>query len=108
MANEKLGGPLANIRASTSTPATTPGAGSWNFPNPAPWILIGVPLLIGASFGSTEVLAAAFAYLILVAVILAHGAGFYKNATGALGIFNVQRASSTSSTTSNSSSTTGG
>lgn len=49
------------------------------------WIVIATALVLGAQFGSTEKLAAAFAWLIFVAIMLANGQQAMENLSNIIG-----------------------
>jgi hypothetical protein len=50
-----------------------------NYPPVIAWIVISIALVSMAQFGSTEKLAAAFAWLIFIAILLANGPAAMKN-----------------------------
>lgn len=57
-------------------------------PTILPAVILAVVLMGLAQFGSTEKLAAAFAWLIFVAVLMADGAGAFDNATNFINVLN--------------------
>lgn len=57
---------MANIDTSTGNPFK-------NLPSPIVWVALAVPLLFMANYDTTSRLAAALAYLILIAVVMAYG-----------------------------------
>lgn len=68
------------MTASTPDPnANRPPTVFEHFPPIIPMVVIATVLITGAQFGSTERLAAAFAWLIFVAVLLADGTEAFQN-----------------------------
>lgn len=53
-----------------------------DYPPAVAWIVIAITLVTMAQFGSTEKLAAAFAWLIFIAVLMANGERAFTNLSG--------------------------
>lgn len=56
-----------------------------NFPPAVAWLVIAITLVSMAQFGSTERLAAAFAWLVFVAILLANGTQAFTNLSSMVG-----------------------
>lgn len=86
-----------NVQATTS--ASKPNVFT-NYPPIIPMVVITVSLVAMAQFGSTEKLAAAFAWLIFVAILMTDGIAAFQNLskimTGQLGLTNQNATGGTS------------